>query len=156
MDKRHFSQYVLPYIKSFSSYVLSVTDRKQIEDQIKDLVKAKSIYNALDIPDVRKYKEILTKETLISLFIHKNKSFRDHLMEKEGNNLFIQHQDRRYNIVSFQFNELPILNGLIENIAVFLFNEELTKVFFCGLFCKADLKHRLYLENNKTYLIQFK
>jgi hypothetical protein len=154
-NREEFSRNILPHIKNFPCYNLSVTDRRNIEESVRKSVNAKSIYKALDIPDVRLFKDLFTQMELIQLFIKKSDLFKNYIISRENGDFSLLIDDKKYHIVSFFFNEIPIIHNEFDNVAIFLFSEDLRKVFFCGLFDSEKLKTRVVAENKRKYIINF-
>ena len=150
-----FLKQVLPILKSFPTFRLSIINRRNIENSIRDVINVKSIYNALDKPDVKVFKEKHAQFEIIKLLLKENDLFKDYSIEDEGVGLQILFDEIKYSPVIFFFNEIPKIRFEVENAAIFLINEDMSKVYFCGLFDKEQLKSRIIEENRIRYFVRF-
>ena len=154
-QKDLFLRRILPILKTFPSLKLSILDKKKIEETVRSLLNTKSIYNALDLPDVRLLKERHTQLEAMKLLIKEKDLFTNYSIENNIEGFSIIIDSIKYTPVIFFFNEIPKINFQIENAAIFLFTEDLEKVFFCGLYDEKILNSVTIVENNMRYLVNF-
>lgn len=128
-----FKKYVLPLLYDFQSVRIYNYEIAKIDQQTAKLANKKNIHSALDLPDFKVLRRVRLINEILRLSCEKLNLGNEIIIKKKTTNKYIFIDGIEYCLLIFALGEKPIFKySTDENIIVFIYNYNFTKIFYCG------------------------